>query len=308
LLRRIVSAHPAITITPEAHWIYRFFEEKRGLSPDGTIAPQFVDLLLEHPKFALFRLSAEEVRALAGNGPGLSYASFLTRIFDLYGQKQGKALVGNKTPDAARKIHILHALWPEARFVHLIRDGRNVALSLMNWSRVSTKRPGTFSTWKDDPISTAAMWWELNVRCGREGAASLLNPAMYYELRYESLILNPEHECRALCAFLGLPYHDSMLRHQDTNPAFVPKVAAKRDRQPITAGMRDWRSEMTPQQAERFEAAVGDLLDELGYRRAAPSSKNGYLEDASRIRSVLMNYPDWSGVHHVSPVQWEGGN
>jgi hypothetical protein len=301
LFRHIISAHPALTITPEAHWIPLFFEEKRGLTAEGMITPQFVDRLLEHPKFALFRLPADEVRTLAENGPAQSYASFLTRIFDLYGQKQGKALVGNKTPDAARKIYLLHALWPEARFVHLIRDGRNVALSLMTWSRVAQKRPGTFSTWKDDPVSTAGMWWELNVRRGREGAR-LLDPAMYHEVRYESLILRPEQECRALCAFLGLPFHDSMLRHQDTKPGVGPKVTAKRDWQPITAGMRDWRSDMTPEQVERFEAAVGDLLDELGYPRAVPRAENRYLHDASRIRSVLMNYPDWSGVRNPSPV------
>jgi len=301
LLRHILSAHPDLTITPEAHWIPLFFEEKQGVTAEGMITPQFVDRLLDHPKFGLFRLPADEVRALVPSGPAESYVTFLTRVFDLYGRKQGKALVGNKTPDAARKIPLLHALWPEARFVHLIRDGRNVALSLMNWPRVAQKRPGTFSTWKEDPASTAGMWWELNVRCGREGA-KVLDPAMYYELRYESLILTPEQECRALCAFLGLPFHDSMLRHQDTKPGGGPKVTAKRDWQPISTGMRDWRSEMKPEQLERFEAAVGDLLDELGYPRAVPRSENRYLDDATRIRNVLMNYPDWSGGPNLSSL------
>jgi hypothetical protein len=298
LLRNIVSAHPAITITPEAHWIAPFFKEERGLTAEGMITPQFVDQLLEHPKFALFRLPAEEVRALAGNGQSQSYASFISSVFDLYGQKQGKALVGNKTPDAARRMHVLHALWPKARFVHLIRDGRDVALSLMNWPRVAQKRPGTFSTWKDDPVSTAAMWWELNVRCGRE-AARILDPTMYYELRYESLILTPEQECRALCAFLDLPFHRAMLRHQDAKPDIGPEVTTQRYWQPITTGMRDWRSEMTAEQVARFEAAAGGLLDELGYRRAVPPDKNGHTEEASRIRSVLMKSRDWAELRNL---------
>ncbi len=306
LLRHIVSAHPAITITPEAHWIPLFFQEKRGLTPEGMITPQFVDQLLEHPKFALFRIPKEEVLALAENGYPQTYASFITRIFDLYGRKQGKALVGNKTPDSARRIRTLHTLWPEARFVHLIRDGRNVALSLMSWPRVAQKRPGTFSTWKDDPVSTAAMWWELNVRGGRE-AGRTLDPRLYFEIRYESLIANPEQECRALCAFMGLPFHEAMLRHQDVRPGQGPKVAAKRDWQPITAGMRDWRSAMSPEQVERFEAAVGDLLDELDYPRTVPRSANRSLEDASKTRSVLMKYPDWSCLSHSSQGVIGGG-
>ena len=306
LLRHIVSAHPKITITPEAHWIPMWFEEKKGLTPEGMITSDFVGQLVEHPKFALFQIPKEEVLALAGNGHSQSYASFVTRIFDLYGQKRGKALVGNKTPDSARRVHTLHALWPEARFIHLIRDGRNVALSLMSWSRVAQKRPGTFSTWKDDPVSTAAMWWELNVRRGRE-AGRTLDPKMYYEIRYESLIANPEQECRALCAFLGLPFDDAMLRHQDERPGAGPKVSAKRDWQPITTGMRDWRSEMSPEQIERFEAAVGELLDELGYPRVVPSAKNRNLEEAGRTRSLLMKYPDWSCMGNSSLDAIGGG-
>jgi hypothetical protein len=294
-----VSAHPKITITPEAHWLPLFFEEKTGLTPEGMITPAFVDQLVEHPKFALFQISKEEVLGLVRNDQPQSYASFLTDIFDLYGQKRGKALVGNKTPDSARRMHTLHTLWPEARFIHLIRDGRNVALSLMSWSRVAQKRPGTFSTWKDDPVSTAALWWELNVRCGRE-AARTLDPKMYCEIRYESLIANPEQECRAISAFLGLPFDDAMLRHHDERPGRGPKVSAKRDWQPITTGMRDWRTEMSSDQVERFEAAVGELLDELGYPRLVPPSKNRNLEDAGRTRSLLMKYPDWSRMGNSS--------
>jgi hypothetical protein len=148
------------------------------------------------------------------------------------------------------------------------------------------------------------MWWELNVRGGRE-AGRTLDPRLYFEIRYESLIANPEQECRALCAFMGLPFHEAMLRHQDVRPGQGPKVAAKRDWQPITAGMRDWRSAMSPEQVERFEAAVGDLLDELDYPRTVPRSAN--REDASKTRSVLMKYPDWSCLSHSSQGVIGGG-
>jgi len=49
-----------------------------------------------------------------------------------------------------------------------ISDGRDFALSLMNWPSVRTRKPGTLPTWKDDPVSTTALWWELSVRRGRE--------------------------------------------------------------------------------------------------------------------------------------------
>jgi sulfotransferase family protein len=289
LLRRIVSAHPEIVITPEAHWIPKWFEQRRGLTADGFVTPELIPALLADSKFGLFRLGREELMSLVGNGQPISYATFVTGVFDLYGKARGKKLVGNKTPDSVRRMGTLHALWPEARFVHLIRDGRDVALSLMNWPSVSNKKPGTFPTWKDDPVSTAALWWELNVRRGRE-AGEALGPGLYREMRYESLIAHPEQECAALCDFLGLAYDEAMLRYHE-NFATGQSSGAVHDRQPITSGLRNWRTQMATEDVERFEAAAGALLDELGYPRACARPRPVAVEHSLQVRNVLANVP-----------------
>jgi hypothetical protein len=287
LLRHIVGAHPQIAITPEAHWIPLWFEERKGLTPEGLVTPDLIDLLLEHSKFANFRIGREDLLALVEtDARRLSFASFVAGIFGLYGKAQGKALVGNKTPDSVRRIRTLHTLWPEARFVHVIRDGRDVVLSLMNWSKVRQKKPGTFPTWKDDPVITAALWWELNVRSGLQ-AARWLGPELYYEMLYESLVVNPAEECAALCAFLDLPYDEAMLRFYETRARNEPGVAADQPWRPITAGLRDWRSQMPAANVEKFEAAAGELVDELGYPRGVSNPRPGSLESASRIRNLL---------------------
>ena len=287
LLRRVVSAHPQIVITPEAHWIPLWFEERRGLNPDGLVTPELVSELLAHDKFALFELGREALMSLIGSAQAVSYASFVAGIFDLYGKARGKSAVGNKTPDSVRRIDTLHALWPEARFVHLIRDGRDVALSLMNWPSVRTKKPGTFPTWRDDPASTAALWWELNVRRGRE-AGKALGPKLYRELRYESLVANPALECTMLCEFLGVPYDEAMLSYHEAFKATEgPDVV--HDRQPITSGLRNWKTQMSANDVERFEAAVGALLDELGYPRAFVRPRPVAVEQSNQVRSMLAN-------------------
>ncbi len=206
LLQRVVDAHPQIAITPESHWIPRCFEKRRGLTPEGLVTPELIPRLLEDRRFADLHIGREELEALMGTGQPVSYSSFVTGIFDLYGKGQGKALVGDKTPGYVRWLRTLHALWPQARFVHLIRDGREVCLSTVNWPRAHQwKRPGAFATWKGDPVSTSALWWEWNVRLGRQAGHSL-GPDLYYEIRYESLVNHPAEACAALCAFLGLPY------------------------------------------------------------------------------------------------------
>jgi len=296
LFRHIVGAHPQIAITPEAHWIPLWFEGRKGLTPDGLVTPELIQQLLEDPKFALFRIGREDLLTLMPNGQPVSYASFVTSIFDLYGKAQGKAIVGNKTPDSVRRLGTLHSLWPESRFVHIIRDGRDVALSFMNWSKVLQKKPGNFPTWKVDPVSTVALWWELNVRSGLQ-AARWLGPDLYYEIRYESLIANPAAECKALCDFLGLPYEEAMLGYCEGQTKDHENHADPAWR-PITPGLRDWRTEMPTGDVERFEAAVGELLVELDYPRAVPQPGPQSLERVSMIRDLLAE-----GLQKLAPPE-----
>src|SRR5262249_52779218 len=99
LLLHFLWARPQIAITPEPHWIPLWFEQRRGLTPDGDVTRDLIEELLVHPKFALFRLGRNEVTSVLRTGQPMSYAAFVTGLFDLYGTARGKKLVGNKTPD-----------------------------------------------------------------------------------------------------------------------------------------------------------------------------------------------------------------
>ncbi len=289
LVQRMVNAHPQVAITPESHWIPRLYEKPWALTPEGQIRPKLIRRLAAHPKFARLRIGLQDLQTLAGNGQPLTYSRLVTEIFDLYGKAQGKPLVGDKTPDYVRRIGVLHQLWPEARFVHTIRDGRDVCLSMMEWPKVHPK-PGDFATWKDDPVSTVAWWWEFNVRLGRD-AGRLLGPGRYYELRYEALAVCPRKECEALCAFLGLPFDAAMLRFHEDRTSPDPGLEAKRVGLPVTPGLRDWPSQMPAESLERFEAVAGQLLDALGYPRAVVRPRDEALDHAAKIRESLTNDP-----------------
>jgi hypothetical protein len=293
LLRRIVNAHPQIAIMPESHWISRFFEKRRGLTPEGLVTSELIPSLLEDTRFTRLNIPRKKLEALMRAGQQASYSEFVSGIFNLYGKAQGKALAGNKTPWYVRRLRILHNLWPTARFVHVIRDGRDVCLSMVNWPTTHANHPGLFSTWNEDSVSTAALWWEFMVRIGRQAGRSL-GPKLYYEIRYESLVNGPAEESASLCDFLGLPYDDALLRFYESQTK--PKAA-----RPITAGLRDWRSQMLADDVERFEAAAGELLDELGYSRAFPNSGSAMLQSARTIRNLLAQDPVW--LDHAS----EGG-
>jgi hypothetical protein len=183
---------------------------------------------------------------------------------------------------------LLHELFPEARFVHLIRDGRDVALSAIAWRRAS-KLAKRLSTWNTHPVPTAALWWERHVRSGRE-AAELRDSDAYHEVRYEALIADPAVEAESLCNFLDLPFDESMLRFHEGRRRSEPGLSAKKAWLPPTSGLRDWASEMSAENVERFEAMAGDLLDELGYPRAVPEPAAEACELAEEIRSALVEH------------------
>jgi hypothetical protein len=210
-------------------------------------------------------------------------------LLDRYGQSQGKPFVGYKVGSLVRDIPILHNLWSQAKFVQIIRDGRDVCLSAMNWRRA----PGLaerFATWEQEPVTTAAIWWEWNVRLGRE-AGSALGPELYYEIRYEALVAQPEAESADLCSFLGVPHDGAMLRFHEGRQKDDPSLSAKHAWRPITRGLRDWRTEMAPEDVERFEAAAGSLLDELGYPRSVAQPAQKAVEHAARLRSMFEGRP-----------------
>ena len=182
--------------------------------------------------------------------------------------------MADKSPRYVRNLPTLHELWPAAKFVHLVRDGRDVGLSVLSWKKVVVRGElvANLPTWEEDRTTTVALWWERLVRLGREDGAPL-GPAQYHELRYEALVADPATECEGLCAFLGVPYDEAMVRDHEGRPP--------------TPGLRKWRAQMPPEEVERFEAAAGELLEELGYPRAFPRIDGGARRHAERMRELF---------------------
>ena len=299
LLRHILDSHSQIAFLLESPWFMNWFEKRMGVDSEGYVTPELVSLLL--PNRRLFRdvdlgIRAPELAEMIGSGR-LPWAKFISILCDRYGQARGKPLVGNKTPSFVRRIQAMHKLWPEAKFIHIIRDGRDVLLSAREKWKDKTTAP-QFSTWHEDEVTTLALWWEWNVRLGRE-AGSLLDSNQYCEIRYEALVAEPEKECARLCEFLDVPFEQGMLRHEDNF-----RVRHRRDggvinarvALPITPGLRNWRTDLTADELERFEATAGRLLDELGYSRGVEQLRPESIERAAGIRRLFQARPlpkDW---------------
>jgi hypothetical protein len=307
LLQRILDCHPQVAITPETHWIPRWYEKRdaKGIRLDGTVTRKIVRKLLAFPRFRELGISQAELEARIEPRGTVSYAQFVSALFDLYGEKRGKRLVGDKTPGYARNLETLHTLWPDAKLVHLIRDGRDVCLSVLNWQRARGWAAGQglarFSAWAESPLCAAALWWDWHVRLAREAGRSF-PLGVYTELRYEALVADPPSECQQLSRFLGVPYDEGMIRLYERRAHEGNAGDEKHSWQPITTGLRNWRTQMLSGDVALFEAAAGDLLEELGYARAIPEPGPEAIHFASNVRGRWIQEAE--SHRYTVPTSW----
>jgi hypothetical protein len=258
----MLDAHPRLSVINEAYWLGRDFRLREAVIREGLATKKLVRKLLAIPKFRQMRVSEAELLEMLDMAKPISYERFASLIVDLYAVRCKKPLVGDKSPSYVARMPYLHEMWPRARFVHIIRDPRDVCLSMVDWDR-GERNAGQYSTWKMDPIVSSALYWRRGVSLGRD-AGTTLGPDIYHELRYEDLVAAPADQLRRICGFLELPYDEAMLDYHRGRTG-KPWRSSKAQWLPPTTGLRNWESEMAQADVERVEAAVADLRAELGY-------------------------------------------
>jgi Sulfotransferase family len=277
LLQRMLDAHPLLAVSNDPHFIPFAPGLRDGLDPPVT--PELVDWLLGYRTFARLGLDEPTVRAAAASGG--TWRDLVTALYDAFGRLHGKPLAGEKTPRYVRYLPLLHALFPDARIVHLVRDGRDVALSTLDWARPD-RGPGRFDLWGESPVAVCALSWRWHVATGMRDGARLGD--LYCEVRYEDLVARPEATLRRLTAAIGLEFDERMLAFHVGRTREDPGLSAKDAWLPPTPGLRDWREQLSPGDVELFEALSGDLLTLLGYERAHDAVSPAAEAAAARYR------------------------
>ncbi len=271
LLRLMLDAHPELAIPPESYFVLEAARRCRYSSdPPGY----FWRALTSHKRWPIFFVEADQLAASLAAADPFTPSEALRAFYRLYAARFDKPRWGDKTPRYVERMRGIQRLLPEARFIHLIRDGRDVALSNLDikdlWFKV-------------DSISDAAGWWLSRISVARKQARYL---RYYLEVRYEDLVLNSEATLRTICDFIDLPWDPRMLEYYKQSPERlkervrvlegtiddgVQRGEGRTDVQllttspPRTERLGRWRREMSADDRRRFEAIAGDALRDLGY-------------------------------------------
>ena len=188
----------------------------------------------------------------------------------------------DNSPEEILYLPLIKRLLPNALFVHIIRDGRAVALSLtkQGWIR---PLPG------DDQLSASGLYWEWIVAKGRASGKALGGD--YAEVRFEDLLADPRSTLARLGRFLEHDLDYDRIRQNGIGAVSKPNTSFRREsNQPRFDPVGRWKETFSEVQLAAFEELVGLNLQELGYE--LKSQTNGRSPRAERKRALYRRYFD----------------
>lgn len=252
----MLDTHSAVAVPPESYFVVPLLRQRDTLGSGPDAIELASERIRQAPSFQEWRLPREELDRVAGRAESLPH--LLLGLYEAYASHHGKSRPMDKTPYHVRHINTIAANLP-ARFVHLIRDGRDTALSL-------SKAP-----FGPDSFPRAIRYWREHVSAGRRAGSGLPHD-QYYELRYEELVADPAGELLRLCDWLGLAFETRMLSYQRRGVELIADLRSSQHLTGITEPIQEdrsrWREVLTADQLALADHLAGDLLSDLGYEAA----------------------------------------
>src|SRR5439155_11045550 len=187
---------PELAVPPETHFLTELIEAGRRASPEAL-----AEVIVGDRHWGDFALDGDEFRRRVAGLDGAGADEVARAFYGLYADREGKPRWGDKTPQYLKAMGDIEKLLPEAHFVHLIRDGRDAALSRAD--RVLKDPP---------PQVRVARRWKRRVLRARRDGRQLHH---YLEARYEDLVTDPEPTLRRVCEFVELDYDPAMLSYHE---------------------------------------------------------------------------------------------
>jgi hypothetical protein len=269
MLRLMLDSHPQLAIPGESHLIPAIWRCRgRYQTNDGLDVPRLAGDIFRSPHVGLWGLSEPVVRRRLSLLSQPSIADVIQAFYLAYADQYGKTRWGDKTPMYVMAIPMLASIFPTARFIHIIRDGRDVALSYLS--------RGMFPK----TIWQASWRWNQAVSAGLK-AGRTLGPERYIEVRYEDLVTDARTLLGRICSFADLPFDEAMLDYyEDVEDRLQVAPSFRRFQQAVTkppvTGLRDWRTQMDAAHIRAFEEVNRQVLGRVGYEIRYPTPSRRY--------------------------------
>lgn len=249
LLRLMLDHHPKIAFLFEFEYAVEKIKGNSGW-PD---LKQYHEYLLSHRIFGSAKFEINQQ---------LSYPELVDSFLRQKVAETGKSIVGATVHHHFDKIT---RVWPDAKFIHIYRDGRDVTRSCiqMGWA-------GNGWTGADRWIAAEELWKSMVPHIPEERRC---------EIRYKDLVRRPEEKLSSLCEFIGVAYDAAMMNYSEDSTYSAPDLSM----------IEQWRRKMSNAEVQLVEARIGDMLLERGYELSGLPRIS-----VSPIMEKRLRWQDWS--------------
>jgi hypothetical protein len=279
----MMHAHPRIAIPPETRFVMAAYQRRLSFGDLGVPAHRrdLADWVVQRrqTRFYELGLDGESITRQIVEGPG-TLGSALGIILRSYAERFGKPRWGDKRPSYFQNVDVLLRLFPDAQFVHLIRDGRDCVASLKEMP------------WYKGNVYSAVSGWAEAIDFARQGAQRMPQGS-YHELQYENLISDPETALRGLCAFIGEDFDPAMCEPHLVASVAVPERKtwhANTHGAVTTSRSGSWRQRLESWEISLCETVLSDRLEGYGYElsgaQKSPMSRMAAYERVAARRKL----------------------
>lgn len=274
LLSMMVGAHGQIAVPLATTGMWMDFAARLGefnsLATREDVV-RLVDTIRAHQRIRLWDAEFDRA-ALLGDLPVGDYGAVVARFHAEYARAKGKPFWANVDIATFDHMERVNRWFRDARFLHIVRDGRDVALSHQTMPYGAGNIAECARAWVNRTTTNAKM-------------GCILGPERYMTIRFEDLVLDTRVALDRICAFLGVPSDEAMLRYSGMVDEKIPKdrrwLWPALSRPPEKSKVGQWRKDMTRSQRIVFEGIANQALKSWGYEayETVPKSLSAYLLD-----------------------------
>ena len=297
LLGSMLGAHSSCICTPESHFKVAILR-KMVTDYHHINLKDLMAFTTKHWRFQIWELPLN-LENIESEASGDGYGDMLNWLATQYAQYEGKTdshIWVDHTPENISYATTLTELFPKSKYIHLVRDGRAVAASIIPLD------------WGPNSIVKAARWWMRMVSFGL-AAESCLPADRIMRVRYEELVAQPESTLQSICQFLEIPYEPEMKDAKGFRP---PRYTIRQHRfvgsKPNQKVPDRWKTTLSPREIEIFEHQTRNFLSyleypmEYGVKAVGPSwgemqqGKRKELiqgEFINKVKWLIRSYPLW---------------
>lgn len=273
LFRLMLNSHSLINATPECgflHWWYKKYADWDISCVTSNRLDEYISDLKSSKRIEDWKMDYTKLKEKIVQENPDNYAKLGELVYIFHGEQKGKnaKVIADKNNYYINHYDDLKEIWPDAKYILVVRDGRDVACSYLNIETLVTNSP--YKPKLSTDIKTIAKEWSTNNQNILNFSESL-NNNQFMIIRYEDFVTDSELYLSKVCSFLGLRFESNMLNYFIKNAKEQDEPLSSLDwkkktlEKPDKDNIGKYKMELENDSIEEFNAIANDLLQKFNY-------------------------------------------